>query len=447
MRICIVGTGYVGLVTGTCLAEIGHHVVCVDDDREKVDVLQAGGMPIYEPGLEELVAKNRRNHRLAFTADLGEGLEAATAIFICVGTPPLDDGDADLSAVEQVAQRIGERSSSYKLVVEKSTVPVQTGMWIEKTLRVYGNRGTVEFDVASNPEFLREGSAVEDFLHPDRIVVGVGGPRAERLLREIYDPIVRRAFTCPLHGDCASAGPVPFLVTDIRSAELIKHASNSFLAAKISFINMVADLCERVGADVDLVAQGMGLDRRIGRDFLRAGLGFGGFCFPKDLQAFVRIAQKCGHDFRLLREVERINQARVPQAVGKLKDQLWILKDKMVGVWGLAFKPDTDDIRYSPAIALIKQLLAEGAAVKAFDPKAMKKARIELPALTCCENAYEAASGADALVVATEWKEFESADLPRVKSLMRRALVLDGRNLFDREKMRSMGFEYLAFGR
>jgi UDPglucose 6-dehydrogenase len=288
---------------------------------------------------------------------------------------------------------------------------------------------------------------VEDFLHPDRIVVGVGGLRAERLLREIYDPIVRRAFSCPIHSDCATGGPVPFLVTDIRSAELIKHASNSFLATKISFINTVADLCERVGADVELVAQGMGLDRRIGRDFLRAGLGFGGFCFPKDLQAFVRIAEKCGHDFRLLREVDRINQARIPHAVGKLKDQLWILKDKIVGVWGLAFKPDTDDIRYSPAIALVKQLVAEGAAVKAFDPKAMKKARLELPDVTHCKDPYEAVSGADALVVATEWKEFESVDLTRVKSLMRRALVLDGRNLFDREKMRSMGFEYLGFGR
>jgi UDPglucose 6-dehydrogenase len=447
MRICIVGTGYVGLVTGTCLAEIGHDVVCVDDDREKVAVLRAGGMPIYEPGLDELVARNRQRGRLAFTADLGHGLEGATAVFICVGTPPLDDGDADLSAVEQVARRIGELSTSYKIVVEKSTVPVQTGTWIEKTLTVYGNGGTVAFDVASNPEFLREGSAVEDFLHPDRIVVGVGGPRAERLLREIYDPIVRRTFSCPIHGDCAAGGPVPFLVTDIRSAELIKHASNSFLATKISFINTVADLCERVGADVQLVAQGMGLDRRIGRDFLRAGLGFGGFCFPKDLQAFVRIAEKCGHDFRLLREVDRINQARIPHAVAKLKDQLWILKDKVIGVWGLAFKPDTDDIRYSPAIALVKQLLAEGAAVKAFDPKAMRKARVELPGVVCCDGPFDAVSGADALVVATEWKEFESVDLTRVRGLMRRPLVLDGRNLFDREKMRSMGFEYLGFGR
>ena len=447
MQICVVGTGYVGLVTGTCLAEIGHQVVCVDDDRRKIGRLQVGEMPIYEPSLEELVARNRREGRLAFTTDLKEGIKAATVVFICVGTPPLGDGDADLSAVEQVARRIAELSSSYKLVVEKSTVPVQTGMWIEKTLKVYGNGGQIEFDVASNPEFLREGSAVADFLHPDRIVVGVEHPRAERLLREMYDPIIRRTFLCPLHPNCSGVELVPFLVTDIRSAELIKHASNSFLATKISFINSVADLCELVGADVELVAEGMGLDRRIGRQFLNAGLGFGGFCFPKDLQAFVKIAEKCGHDFRLLREVDRINQARIPQAIRKLKDQLWILKDKVIGVWGLAFKPDTDDHRYSPAIALIKQLQAEGAIVRAYDPKAMEKARQELPSLVCCQTPYEVISGADALVVATEWREFESLDLTQVKALMRRPLVLDGRNMFDREKMRSMGFEYLGIGR
>lgn len=447
MQICVVGTGYVGLVTGTCLAEIGHHVVGVDDDQRKIDTLKAGGIPIYEPGLDELVARNRREGRLAFTTELKEGIEAATVVFICVGTPPLEDGDADLSAVEKVARRIGELSSSYKLVVEKSTVPVQTGMWIEKTLMVYGHREQIEFDVASNPEFLREGTAVSDFLHPDRIVVGVEHPRAERLLRELYEPIVNRTFTCPVHTNCREDGPVPFLVTDIRSAELIKHASNSFLATKISFINSVADLCELVGADVELVAEGMGLDRRIGRAFLNAGLGFGGFCFPKDLQAFVKIAEKCGHDFRLLREVDRINQARIPQMIRKLRDQLWILKDKVIGVWGLSFKPDTDDVRYSPAIALIKQLLTEGAVVRAYDPKAMEKAREALPSLVCCQNPYEVASGADALVVATEWREFESLDLMQVKGMMQRPLILDGRNLFDREKMRSMGFEYLGVGR
>lgn len=447
MEICIVGTGYVGLVTGACLAQIGHRVVCVDDDREKIATLNQGQMPIFEPGLDGLVTRNRREGRLSFTTDLQEGIEAAAVIFICVGTPPLEDGDADLSAVEQVARRIGELASTYKLVVEKSTVPVQTGMWVEKTLKVYRGGEDVGFDVASNPEFLREGSAIEDFLHPDRIVVGVERPRAERLLRELYEPIVNRTFTCPIHRRCGDAGPVPFLVTDIKSAELIKHASNSFLATKISFINSVADLCELVGADVEMVAEGMGLDRRIGRAFLSAGLGFGGFCFPKDLQAFVKIAEKCGYDFRLLREVDRINQSRISQTIKKLKDQLWILKDKVIGVWGLSFKPDTDDVRYAPAIALIKRLLAEGAAVKAYDPKAMERARQQLPPLIYCQNPYEAASGADALVVATEWKEFASLDLTRVKSLMRRPLILDGRNLFDRQKMKAMGFEYLGMGR
>lgn len=447
MQVCVIGTGYVGLVTGTCLAEIGHQVVCMDDDREKIDMLLAGGMPIYEPGLGELVARNRREGRLSFTPDLQTGIEASTVVFICVGTPPLQDGDADLSAVEQVARRIAELSSSYKLVVEKSTVPVQTGQWIEKTLKVYGNHARTEFDVASNPEFLREGSAVADFLHPDRIVVGVEHPRAERLLREVYEPITRRTFRCPLHADCPVTESVPFLVTDIRSAELIKHASNSFLAMKISFINSVADLCELVGADVGLVAEGIGLDRRIGRAFLDAGLGFGGFCFPKDLQAFVKIAEKCGYDFRLLREVDRINQARVPQAVKKLKEHLWILKDKVIGVWGLAFKPDTDDLRYSSSMALIGHLLEEGVTVKAYDPKAMPKAQKEIPSLMCCESPYEAASGADAVVVATEWREFETLDLTQVKQIMRRPLILDGRNLFDRNKMQMMGFEYLGTGR
>ena len=447
MEICIIGTGYVGLVTGTCLAEVGHRVVCVDDDREKMAILNRGELPIFEPGLDVLVARNRREGRLSFTTDLKEGIEAAAVIFICVGTPPLEDGDADLSAVEQVVRRIGELSSAYKLVVEKSTVPVQTGTWIEKTLKVYKGDEDARFDVASNPEFLREGSAIEDFLHPDRIVVGVEHRRAEQLLRELYEPIVNHAFTCPIQSRCVKAGPVPFLVTDIKSAELIKHASNSFLATKISFINSVADLCELVGADIELVAEGMGLDRRIGRSFLNAGLGFGGFCFPKDLQAFVKIAEKCGYDFRLLQEVDRINQSRISQAIKKLKDQLWILKDKIIGVWGLAFKPDTDDVRYSPSLALITRLLAEGVTVKAYDPKAMERARQQLPSLVCCQDPYEAASGADALVVATEWKEFAGLDLTRVKTLMRRPVLLDGRNLFDRQKMKAMGFEYLGMGR
>jgi len=324
MEIGIVGTGHVGLVTGACLAEIGHRVICVDDDRKKIATLQAGEMPFYEPHLEELVRRNCSAGRLSFTDRLEEGIDRAEVIFICVGTPALANGEADLSAVEQVARRIAESVTGYRLVVEKSTVPVQTGRWVERTLAI-NNGGRAKCDVASNPEFLREGSAVEDFLHPDRIVVGVGDARAEELLRALYAPIIDGAFRCPIHHPCAKRQPVPFLVTNIESAELIKHASNAFLAMKISFINAMADLCERAGADVASVAEGVGLDRRIGKSFLNAGIGFGGYCFPKDLQAFVKIAEKLGYDFALLKEVERINQTRAALVLQKLKAHLWLL--------------------------------------------------------------------------------------------------------------------------
>lgn len=446
MDICVVGTGHVGLVAGACLAEIGHRVVCVDDDRRKIAILQQGGMPFYEPHLEALVEQNRASGRLQFADRVEEGIEKATVVLICVGTPSLENGEADLSAVENVARRIAEAATSYKLVVEKSTVPVQTGRWIERTLRIYG-RGEVEFDVASTPEFLREGSAVEDFLHPDRLVVGVQGERARKFLHELYGPIVRGTFTCPIHEPCTFPRPIPFLVTDIESAELIKHASNSFLAMKISFINAVADLCEQVGADVKLVAEGMGLDRRIGRSFLDAGLGFGGYCFPKDLQAFIRIAEKQGCDFTLLKEVERINLSRAEVILRKLKEALWIIKGKRIGVWGLSFKPNTDDIREAPALRVIKLLQREGALVRAYDPKAMENAKAELQGIVFCQDPYEATEGAEALIVATEWQEFKTVDFSRVKALMRRPLFLDGRNFFDKEAMLGLGFEYLGMGR
>jgi UDPglucose 6-dehydrogenase len=311
MNICVVGTGYVGLVTGTCLAEIGHRVVCLDNDEEKIRVLHSGGMPIFEPHLEDLVRGNRQKGHLSFTSDFSRANDGSEAVFICVGTPPLENGEADLSAVEKVTREVACRAKAYKLVVEKSTVPVQTGEHIFRTLQMYCRGEGGNFDVASNPEFLREGSAVEDFFHPDRIVVGVENPRAENLLREVYRPILERNFRCPVHASCPPGLPPHFLVTDIKSAELIKHASNSFLATKISFINSIADLCTKVGADVEMVARGMGLDPRIGKDFLKAGLGFGGFCFPKDLQAFVRIAEKNGYDFGLLKEVEKINRRRI----------------------------------------------------------------------------------------------------------------------------------------
>lgn len=916
MEICVVGTGHVGLVTGACLAEIGHRVVCMDDDRRKIATLRSGGMPFYEPYLEELVERNRAQGRLAFTESLEEGIERALVIFICVGTPPLESGEADLSSVEQVSRRIAEAATSYKLVVEKSTVPVQTGRWIERTLKVYNSGGGAEFDVASNPEFLREGSAVEDFLHPDRIVVGVGSPRSEGVLRELYAPIVEGTFPCPIHRSCSKIQPVPFLVTNIESAELIKHASNSFLAMKISFINALADLCERAGADVKLVAEGMGLDRRIGRSFLDAGIGFGGYCFeadestfifdgrhltvqsfqdlfgrfsvtatvngvdvaipedcctlsfdqelrrptfvrvkaltrrfykgcmigirtrmgrrlrltedhpvilydrkanrfrivlaqdvkigddlvaldalpamapsqtfdllkallgsplessvkirpsdesfrliypkqlmrhkyeigrknympfrvyrflmekdlisgershlrlftskgsttycpaifaldedflrllgyyvaegcitgdrgrggvtrerlvfsfgtheeeyiadlhrilrrygikffvkrvgeayrtvvssklftfllrdlfgcgtrsedkklpviifnadekgklaflqglfsgdgsvtkvqkgrnlvfeyatvskpladgltlllqslgivpslrrcrmkkstmpayiiringlaqleslqdlfgeekrgaintilsgyqrriaqsgfvrkegftilpvtgierrevaehvysmetengllvcssglvvhncfPKDLRAFVKIAEKLGYDFALLKEVERINLSRAEVVLRKLKEALWVIKGKRIGVWGLSFKPDTDDIREAPAIKIIKLLQREGALVQAYDPKAMENVKAELHGVAFCRNPYEAAEGAEALILATEWQEFKEVDFSRVKGLMKRPLLLDGRNIFNKERMRELGFEYLGVG-
>src|SRR5574337_574367 len=332
MKVCVMGTGYVGLVTGACLAEVGHQVVCMDDDAGKVRVLHDGRMPIYEPHLEGMVHRMVAAGRLLFTADVAEAVREAAAIFICVNTPPLPDGEADLSYVELATRRIAEHATRSTLIIEKSTVPVQTGAWIEKTLAVYGKRPGVEFDVASNPEFTREGMAVEDFLHPDRIVVGVGSARAEQILRELYGPIVEGRFRCPIHADCRQDRAVPFLVTDIRSAELIKHASNSFLALKISFANALADVCELAGGDILQVVKGVGLDKRIGRAFLNAGIGFGGSCFPKDVKAFVKIAEKSGYDFALLKEVHRINDRRCEMVLEKLKRALWILRGKRIGL-------------------------------------------------------------------------------------------------------------------
>lgn len=447
MKIAILGTGYVGLVTGTCFSEIGHTVTCHDSDETKIDILQSGDLPIYEPHLHDLVRKNRDAGRLFFTKILEDAVEPSEVIFICVGTPPLEDGDVDLTSVEMVSREIARVSHSYKLVVEKSTVPVQTGSWVEKTIKLYGPKG-IEFDVASNPEFLREGSAVEDFLHPDRIVIGVQNHRTEEILRELYAPITGRTFNCPIHQDCRrDEGAVPFIVTSISSAELIKHASNSFLATKISFINAVANICERTGANIKDVSYGIGLDRRIGKSFLEAGIGFGGFCFPKDLQAFIRISEKCGYDFRLLKEVERINHERISQVVEKVKSGLWILREKTIGVLGLAFKPNTDDIRFAPALEIIKRLMKEGASIRAYDPKAMERARTELPEVLYCQDPYEAVRNADAMLVCTEWNEFKELNFERIKGLMRRPFLLDGRNLYDRDTMLRLGFEYIGIGR
>ena len=373
MKLSVIGAGYVGLTTAACLAQIGHEVFCSESDLEKLSKLQSGGMPLFEPHLEDVIKGVRELGRLRF-GSTEEAIAWGDAIFICVGTPPLANGDADLSAIEGVARAIAKRASGYRLVIEKSTVPVQTGAQLRKHLSVHSTNG-LRYDVASNPEFLREGTSVEDFLHPDRIVIGADSPRAASILREIYEPIVEQKFTCPIHPDCPKRKDPIFLATDTNSAELIKHASNSFLAMKISFINMVANLCEVVGADVTKVAEGMGLDPRIGPAFLNPGIGFGGFCFPKDVQAFVRIAEKSGCDSLLLKEVEKINQRRVERCVEKIRKELWVVRGKKIAVWGLAFKPNTDDVRFAPSITLVKALLAEGADVRAYDPEAAEKAR------------------------------------------------------------------------
>ena len=447
MRISVIGAGYVGLVTGACLAELGHHVLCTDNDKSKIDTLESGKLPIFEPGLDSVVERNRREGRLSFSADPRAAAEG-DAIFICVGTPPLPTGDADLSAIDHVAQMIAAEAKSDKLVVEKSTVPAQTGQQLKRVLGIYGRSGRVHFRVASNPEFLREGTAVGDFLHPDRIVIGVDDEAAEKQLREIYHPVLEQKFTCPVHdGACPPMKPPAWVVTTINSAELIKHASNSFLALKISYANMVSDLAEKLGANVEEVMHGVGLDPRIGPHFLRPGLGFGGFCLPKDVQAFVRLAERNGIDFAMLREAERINHQRIAGFVEKLRHSLWVLKGKQIGILGLAFKANTDDIRFAPSIELIKKLQTEGVRLKAYDPQAMEKIGEQFPDLACTSNAYEAARGADALLIVTEWEEFRNLDWERIHKGMARPLVLDGRNLLSAQEMKSLGFEYHSVGR
>ncbi len=368
MKLTIIGTGYVGLVTGTCFAEVGHQVICVDNDAAKVKMLQGGGIPIYEPGLQELVQKNVAAGRLSFTNNTAEGVEKSDVIFIAVPTPPQPDGSVDLSFIERVARDIASAMTSYKIVVDKSTVPVKTGERVSETIKRYC-KSKVEFDVVSNPEFLREGFAVGDLMKPDRIVVGVRSARAIAAMKEIYTPF-----------------KAPIIITDINSAELIKHAANSFLALKISYINAIATVCEAAGANVQQVAEGIGLDERIGRRFLNAGIGFGGSCFPKDLSAFIKISEQVGYEFHLLKEVQRINADQMDRFVKKITDTLWVLRDKKIGVLGLAFKQNTDDVRTSPAIDLCQRLLKEGATLRVHDPKAMEKAKALLPNVTYVED-------------------------------------------------------------
>jgi len=399
LRISVIGCGYVGLVTGACFAEIGHQVTCTDNDDSKIVTLRAGKLPIYEPHLDTLVQRNIREGRLHFTSDAGQAVRSSEAVFICVGTPPLDNGDADLSAIDNVARMIATEGGGPKLVVEKSTVPAQTGQELKRALDVYSRKSGANFTVASNPEFLREGTAVNDFLHPDRIVVGVDEAAAAKKLREIYAPILDKKFSCPAHdGRCPDSPPPAFVVTTVNSAELIKHASNSFLALKISFANSLADMCDHLGADVQEVTAAVGMDPRIGPQFLQAGLGFGGFCLPKDVQAFIRLAERVGIDFTLLKAVEQVNKQRIDLLLAKARRALWVLKGKKIALLGLAFKPNTDDIRFSPAIDAARRFLAEGANLRAYDPQAMEKTRKLLPEISFAKNPYELVNDADAAI-------------------------------------------------
>jgi UDPglucose 6-dehydrogenase len=448
LRLAVVGCGYVGLVTGACLAEAGHDVICTDIDGKRIAQLQAGGVPIYEEHLEQILASTRASGKISYTPDASEAFRASDVIFICVGTPPKGTGEADLSAIDNVARQIAQEARSSKLVVEKSTVPARTGLELRRALNAYSRSSTVKFRVASNPEFLREGTAVQDFFHPDRIVVGVEDELSAAELRELYRPIIERSFRCPAHnGACPPGTKAEFLVTTINSAELIKHASNSFLALKISYANVIADLCEQIGADVEQVTHAMGLDQRIGSQFLRAGLGFGGFCFPKDLQAFVHLANSVGVKFDILSAAERVNKQRIDRLVAKVNKALWVVKGKRVAILGLAFKANTDDVRFSPALEVVKAMIREGADIHATDPVAISRAKAIFPDITYHEDPYEALRDAEAAVVCTEWNEFRNLDWERAGTLMSRQLVVDGRNLYSPSRMRELGFEYYSFGR
>lgn len=437
-KIGVVGAGHVGLVTAACFAEMGNSVICCDNDKEKVKKLNEMKMPFYEPGLEGIVKKNFKNKKLSFTTSIKDLTLKSEIIFIAVGTPSTENGRADLSYVENVTIEIANALSSlkkekkekmYKIIVEKSTVPVMTGEWVKKTLNLISPTG-IEFDIAANPEFLREGSAVYDFFHPDRIVIGVESERAKKIFEEIYKPI-----NCPK------------LFTDIKSAELIKHASNSFLALKISYINAISQICEKVGADIEMVAEGMGLDRRIGKHFLKAGVGYGGSCFPKDVSAFISLSEEIGVPFNLLKEVQKINYQQREIVVKKARNLLWNLKGKNIGILGLSFKPKTDDVRKSPAIDIIKLLKKEQAEIKCYDPKAMKNMKKIFPDLNYCKNPYEVSDGSNLLIFLTEWDIFRKLDFQKIKSYMKTPYIIDGRNFLDYEKILKLGFVYTGIGR
>lgn len=451
VQIAVVGSGYVGLVAAICFAEMGHQVVCVDNDELKVKALESGDTLIHENHLPELLERHR-NKRVRFTTDLAEATDASQAIFIAVGTPQSETGDADLSYVEAVASEIARHIADYKVIIEKSTVPVYTNEWIRRVIERNGVPREA-FDVVSNPEFLREGTAVMDFLHPDRIVVGADSERGAEILQAIYAPLTEGSYykeSGAIAGSCSAEAPPPLLLTSTKSAEIIKHASNAFLAVKISFINAVSNLCEAADANVEQVARGMGLDSRIGPRFLRPGIGYGGSCFPKDVAAFRSVAEQMGVNFGLLEEVEKINASQKKRFLAKVRSALWTLRGKRLAVLGLAFKGETDDIRESPAIDLVEMLLAEGCCVVAYDPAAMKRAKAELPPsqqMRYAEDVEEAVRDADALLILTDWPQFANIDLRRLHALLRYPIVIDGRNLYDPARMVEHGFTYLSVGR
>lgn len=428
MKVAIIGSGYVGLVTGVCLAEIGNKIIFVDNDEKKINSLKKGEIPIYEPGLERLFKKNK--NRIKFSTSIKEAVENSKIIFITVATPPKEDGSPDLSSIENVATEIGKYLTSWKLIVEKSTVPVETGEWVSKTIeRTSG--GKVNFEVASNPEFLREGSAIKDFLHPDRIVIGVESKKAELLLRQLFKPI-----------------KAPVIATNIKTAELIKHASNSFLATKISFINSIANVCEAVGADIKDVSLALGLDKRIGPYFLNAGIGFGGSCFPKDLDTFYWFSNKFGYNFELLKIVKEINQKQRERMIEKVEKELWIVENKTIGILGLSFKPNTDDIRNAPSIDIIKKLKEKKAKIKVYDPKANRNVKMIFgDEIEFYEDPYQVAKNSDCLIILTEWDEFKNLDLRKLKKMMSQPIIIDGRNMFELEKLKRIGFRYIGVGR
>lgn len=429
-KICVIGTGYVGLVSGVCLAEIGHRVICIDNNQNKIKKLKKGISPIYEHGISSLIKKNQNKKMLSFSDDINYGVKNSDIIFICVNTPTQKNGKTDLRYIQAVAKEVARAMDKYKVIVSKSTMPVGTSQKIKEIMKKL-HHSKVAFDIVSNPEFLREGTAIEDFLKPDRIVIGTETEKAKKIMRQIYSPISSK-----------------IIFTGIEASEIIKHACNSFLATKISFINAVANICEKNGGEIEEVAMAMGLDERIGKSFLKAGIGFGGSCFPKDVAAFTRVAKDSGYNFRLLQEVQRINWRQRDNFVKKVESVIPSLNGKKIGVLGLSFKPNTDDMREAPSIDIIKSLLAKGAIIKAYDPVTMEKARhIFRNSIYYCQNMYDAIKDQDVILILTEWSEFLKIDFKKVKKLLKNPIIVDGRNMFNPEKMAGMGFKYYSVGR